>query len=55
MIELLERLAINYIKWKLKIQKIKSIEVVINKDFDTIRTRDFKREESIKKTLSKIK
>jgi hypothetical protein len=48
-----KKLAIWYLKKCLK--GLSNIEIVINKDFDTYRRRDFKREQSIKETLSKIK
>ena len=50
-----EKLAIKFISWNLRRKKIHNIEVVIRSDGDTIYKRNKEREESVKRTLSKIK
>lgn len=51
----MKRLAIKYLQWYLKRKKIDSLEFVIRNDGFTIYKRNFKKEESMKKTLSKVK
>lgn len=52
---MLEKLAIKFISWNLRRKGINNIEIVIRSDGDTVYKRNKEREESIKKTLSKIK
>ena len=52
---MLEKLVIKFISWNLRRKGIDNIEIVIRSDGDTMYKRNRKREESVKKTLSKIK
>ncbi|WP_158644480.1 hypothetical protein [Clostridium ihumii] len=44
-----------YLSYKLRKYKINDYEIVIRNDGNTIYKRNFEREESIKRTISKIK
>lgn len=52
---MLEKLAIKFISWNLRRKGMDNIEIVIRSDGDTIYKRNKEREESVRKTLSKIK
>lgn len=52
---MLEKLAIKFISWNLRRKGMDNIEIVIRSDGDTMYKRNKEREESVRKTLSKIK
>ncbi len=50
-----EKLAIKFISWKLKMQGLNDIEIVIRSDGDTVYKRNKAKEETTKKVVCKIK
>lgn len=50
-----EKLAIKFLSWNLRRQKLHNIEIVVRSDGNTIYKRNKKKEEDIKKIISKIK
>lgn len=52
---MLEKLAIKFISWNLRRKGINNIEIVIRSDGDTMYKRNKEREESTRRTLSKIR
>ncbi|MGU8836070.1 hypothetical protein ACV3UL_17495 [Clostridium perfringens] len=52
---MLQKLAIKFISWNLRRQKIDNLEIVIRCDGHTTYKRNKEREKSIRETISKIK
>ena len=50
-----EKLAIKFISWKLRVQGLNDIEIVIRSDGDTVYKRNKVKEEIIKNVTCKIK
>ncbi|WP_175582776.1 hypothetical protein [Clostridium perfringens] len=52
---MLQKLAIRFISWNLRRQKIDNLGVLVHSDGHTFYKRNKRREQSIKETISKIK
>lgn len=55
MLDRLEKLAIGFISWNLKRNKVINIEVVVRHNGNTVRRRDRKREFNLEKNLGEIR